>query len=126
MTTINKILFTFFVLSFIICIFAGEPGKDYFPTSANDWVYMSKWPDFSDAQKTRAAYQAIAIKIDENCDCNTVYKISLVSNNGGRFWERSWKNWQNNYTENQKILDILINTIDNLKIPNTIRKNKGW
>jgi|WetSurMetagenome_2_1015567.scaffolds.fasta_scaffold916804_1 hypothetical protein len=117
-----------FIISIITCSFAGEPGKDYFPTSAADWVYMSKYDkNFSDSQKTRAAYQAIAIKLDEICNCNTVYKVSLVSNNGGRFWEGCWKTWQNNYTENQKVLDIIISTIDSLKTPNIIkRENRSW
>jgi hypothetical protein len=111
-----------FICLFFILIFAKEdgapvPGTDYFPISASDWVYMVKHhEDFSENQKVRAAYQALALKLDEACNCGVTTRVLEVSNNEGRFWEKRWKDWPNNFIENQRVLDVLMNTIENLKV----------
>jgi hypothetical protein len=115
------------VILFAYVVFSNEggrptPGKTYFPISTSDWVFMAKYHnDFSDSQKTRAAYQAIAMKLDEVCNCNVVGKVNSVSNNGGRFWEEAWKVWSNNFIENQKVLDVIINSIDSLNIKTNLK-----
>jgi hypothetical protein len=129
-----KIAFIFSLFS--VLILAAEdgksvPGVDYFPVTADDWAYMAKYHEnFSDNQRTRAAYMALAMKLDEICNCGTVEKIKAVSNNDGRFWGDAWKNWSNNNTENRKVLDIIIATLDNLEprqyTPPVKRTFKGW
>jgi hypothetical protein len=91
------------------------PRRDYFPTSADDWIYMAKYHDsFSDMQKMRALLQGLAMKLGQKCDCGIVNKVNAASNNEGRFWESAWYGWKNNMIENQKIIDIIVATIDSM------------